>query len=104
MSDDNDKLFKVHDKLVHGVFSSAENAAALIRSALPADLTGRIDFSTLEPRPTKYTGPHLEEGHSDLLYAVELDGEPVLLYVLVEHWSSSRRFAVVRLLLYLALT
>lgn len=104
MTDDNDKVFRVHDKLVHGVFSSVENAAALIRSALPAKLARRIDFSTLDPRPTKYTGPHLEEGHSDLLYAAELDGEPVLLYVLVEHWSSSGRFAVVRLLLYLLLT
>jgi predicted transposase YdaD len=96
--------FKIHDKLVHGTFSSTENAAALIKSALEPELAGRIDFSSLESKPTKYTGPHLEEGHSDLLYSARLDGQQVLVYVLVEHLSQSDRFAVVRVLLYVLLT
>ena len=101
---DPDKLHKQHDKLFHAAFSSAESAAALIKSLLPGKLAEQIDFTTLQPRSTKLTGPHLEEGHSDFLFTAKLRGREVWLYVLLEHQSVNDPFMVARMLLYVALT
>jgi predicted transposase/invertase (TIGR01784 family) len=102
MTDTKD-VFQEHDRLFHAVFSSKERAAELIRSLLPDALGRQIDFSTIEPRPSKYTGAHLEGRHSDALFEVKVGGREALIYVLLEHQSRDEPFMVVRVLLYMAL-
>jgi predicted transposase/invertase (TIGR01784 family) len=99
-----DDGFKEHDELFHTAFASKHSAAQLLASVLPEDLARRIDLGSLEPRSTKFTGPHLSTRHSDLLFVTKLDGREVLIYVLIEHQSTSEPLMMVRLLLYMALT
>ena len=93
-----------HDNLFHTAFSSPKGAAGLLAGVLPAELVRRIDLASLAPRSTKFTGPHLLTRHSDLLFAANLEGREVLIYVLIEHQSTNEPFMLVRLLLYMALT
>jgi predicted transposase YdaD len=48
-----------------------------------------------------FVDPQLAEKQTDLLYTVELERRPVLLYLLLEHQSSSDRWMPLRMLVYM---
>ena len=78
-----------HDALFKAVLSDTENAFALIRHALPAELIRALDASSLRLEPASFVDEELQGSHGDLLFSGKLlDGQEVLLYVLVEHQST----------------
>ena len=50
-----------HDALFRYVFSQPEHAAAELRSVLPATLSARLDWSSLELSPSSFIDEQLSE-------------------------------------------
>ena len=97
-----DELDHPHDKLFRAVFSDVAEAAALLRTALPAELREGMDWETLKLLEGTFLDDALRESESDLLYEVAHgdDGERVWLYVLLEHQSTPDPWMRFRLLRY----
>jgi hypothetical protein len=77
-----------HDALFKAVFSGTEHARGLLASVLPEEIAAAVDWSTLALEPGSYVDAVLRQSHSDLLFRANArTGEPVLVYVLVEHQS-----------------
>ncbi len=89
-----------HDRLFHYVFSNPIHAEGELRTLLPAELSRRVDWSTLEALPTRLVDQKLAERRSDILFRAKLDGREVLLYLLLEHQSTADPLMVFRLLVY----
>jgi predicted transposase/invertase (TIGR01784 family) len=90
-----------HDRLFHHVFSSPEHAVGELQALLPPEIARRIDWTTLEALPARFIDPKLAEFRSDVLFSVKLDGRTVLLYLLLEHQSTSDSLMPFRLLVYM---
>ena len=61
---------------------------AFFESYLPVEIGSRLDWETLQLQPGTYTDEALRGCESDLLYAVQIDQHPILLYCLFEHQST----------------
>jgi len=90
-----------HDALFRAAFADPREAAALIRSALPADIAEAIDWSTLRRVSGEFVDPELREHRADLLFTALMHGRPIYLYVVVEHRSTDQRFLAFDMLRYI---
>ena len=90
-----------HDALFHAVFSRIENAAGELRAVLPPAITSRLDWHSLRLADGHYVDEEFAKSESDLVFAVQAQGQPALLYVLFEHQSTSDRWMPLRLLRYM---
>jgi hypothetical protein len=72
----------------------------LFRCSVPESLS--IDYGTLELESGSFIDPELADSHSDLLFSARLHGDPVLLYLLLEHRSTNDRAMPLRAYQYLA--
>jgi predicted transposase/invertase (TIGR01784 family) len=92
-----------HDALFKAGFELPASAAGLFQRALPASIVSAIAWSELERESGSFVDPELAGRHSDLLFrTTTLRGEPVLLYLLVEHQSTNDPDMTLRVLIYLA--
>src|SRR5437899_1243043 len=89
-----------HDALFKAVFSKPENALAVFREALPAELVEAIEPGSLELEPGTFVDDELKERASDLLFKAKLRGRDALVYVLFEHQSTVDPLMPFRLLRY----
>ena len=90
-----------HDLFARFTFSHPERAAAELRAVLPVEVAARVDWSSLHHESSSVVDPELKERQSDLLFSARLhDGQPVLLYFLLEHQSSADRWMAFRMLRY----
>ncbi|MEZ4299997.1 MAG: Rpn family recombination-promoting nuclease/putative transposase [Polyangiaceae bacterium] len=91
-----------HDNLVRDVFGHPEHARGELQHLLPAELSARLDWSTLTLVPGSFVDEALEESQSDLLFSVRLKGDDrtAYLYLLLEHQSSPDPLLVFRQLKY----
>jgi predicted transposase YdaD len=94
---------KPHDALFKAGFETPANAADLLRHILPTTVADAIDWHSIARQPGTFIAPDLADRHSDLLFSARLVGsdEPVLIYLLLEHQSSSDTYMVLRMLEYL---
>jgi predicted transposase/invertase (TIGR01784 family) len=90
-----------HDRFFRRIFSDPENAAGELRTILPAEIVGRIDWSTLCLSKSTYVDDELSERRADVLLSASLGGRPVFLYLLLEHQSTSPALMAFRLLGYM---
>ena len=90
-----------HDQLFKEAFSHTENAVGFFQNYLPSDLSDRLDWDTLKLQPGNYTDEALRGSESDLLYTVQIDQSPALLYCLFEHQSTPDAWMPLRLLRYI---
>jgi len=87
-----------HDALFKAVFSRHEHARGLLAEVLPRKLVDHLDWSTLAQEPGSYVDAALSQRHSDLLFSIRgIGGEPLLLYLLVEHQSEADAWMPLRL-------
>ena len=95
-------LHQPHDRLFRAVFSDAGEAASLLRTALPATLGERFEWTTLTLVEGTFVDEELRESQSDLLYRVRhrATGQALSMYLLFEHQSSPDRWLRLRLLRY----
>ena len=85
-----------HDSLVHDTFEHPEHVRGELQHVLGAELSARLDWSTLELVPGSFIDPALQNSRSDLLFRVMLGGHPAYLYLLFEHQSTSDPLMVFR--------
>jgi len=90
-----------HDALFKAGFEIPADAAAVFQRALPSELAAAISWESLERESGSFIDPQLANRHSDLLFRATLQGEPALLYLLVEHQSSNDADMTLRMLVYL---
>ncbi len=90
-----------HDHLFKETFSHVEDAVGFFQNYLPADIGDRLDWKTIKLEPGKYTDETLRGTESDLLYMVQIDNTPTLLYCLFEHQSKPDAWMTLRLLRYI---
>ncbi|AKJ00881.1 putative transposase/invertase (TIGR01784 family) [Archangium gephyra] len=90
-----------HDLFARYTFGHPERAAAELRAVLPAHVVSEVDWSSLRREPGSVVDPELRETESDLLFTARMrTGQPLLLYVLLEHQSSVDRWMALRMLRY----
>jgi predicted transposase/invertase (TIGR01784 family) len=95
-----------HDRGYKRLFSHPLSVEELLRGFLPADWTGRLDFSTLERVGNSFVSDDLRERHGDVIWRLRSRGEGeswFYLYLLLEFQSTSDPFMAVRLLTYVSL-
>jgi predicted transposase/invertase (TIGR01784 family) len=97
MSDPNNP----HDALAKRTYSNPSEVAELLRAVLPPELLRHLDLSTLRLAPGSFVDEALRSAYSDLLFTVEFDGRPALIYLLFEHLSTVDGLVPLRLLRYL---
>lgn len=94
-------MARPHDRLFQKVFSDPEQAAGELQVLLPSEISRHIDWSTLRSERTVFINEKLAERRSDVLFSAQLEGHPVLLYLLLEHKSTSARLVALDLLRYM---
>lgn len=90
-----------HDAFFKAAFQHPEHARALVQHALPS-LSSQFDWTTLRGDPASFVDPALQQHHTDLLFSVQVQGEPAHIYVLFEHQSTVDHDMALRVLNYLA--
>jgi hypothetical protein len=90
-----------HDLFVRYTFDHPERAAAELRAVLPPEVVAQVDWSSLHRESGSVVDAELRERQSDLLFSARLHGgQPLLLYLLLEHQSSVDRWMAFRMLHY----
>ncbi|NNM66710.1 MAG: Rpn family recombination-promoting nuclease/putative transposase [Spirochaetales bacterium] len=98
------ELQKPHDHFFRSFYAHPGRLAALLELTLPSEVYNLLDVTTLSLKD----GTWIDEGHSehsaDLAATVQIKGQLVHLYVLVEHKSYSDRWALLQILRYMVQT
>jgi recombination-promoting nuclease RpnC len=71
-----------HDKFFKETFGRLDTAREFFRTYLPPALGAALDWGTLKLEPGAYVDERLAARSSDLLYSVQVRGQPVLVYCL----------------------
>jgi len=88
-----------HDHLFQVAFGDPEHALPLLRTALPATLAEAIDWRSLTRKNPTQHGRRSRRTLCDLLFSVRTHHQQnLLLYVVLEHKSQSRRFDALQIL------
>jgi len=91
-----------HDGLFRWTFQTPTNAAALLRSIIPADLRDVIAWDRLTLEPGELPAPAGDDDRrTDLLFSADIPGGRAFIYLLLEHQSTSDRDMVLRMLGYM---
>jgi predicted transposase/invertase (TIGR01784 family) len=80
-------MAKPHDALFKAAFGTPAHAAEFFRSWLPDALMSSIAWRTIVSEPASFIDSDLSDCHSDLLFSVRLRGQPIPLYLPLEHQS-----------------
>jgi hypothetical protein len=89
-----------HDGLFKYTFRQKEQAVALLKQALPAELSRVIEWDTLKLENTESAERHI--GPNDLAFSIVIRGIASHLFVTFEHQSTSEKFMGRRFFLYMA--
>jgi predicted transposase YdaD len=90
-----------HDALFKVVSDSPYRAVALVRALLPVTIAKRVAWSTLKVEPGSFHDTTLHGSRTDRLFSVRVAGKKVLVYVLLEHQSTSDPDMPLRMHVYL---
>lgn len=89
-----------HDRYIRSILSNAPVAREFFEKHLPKDVIKAIDFSTLMPQKDSFVNDKLRLKVADLLFSVNVNGDPGYIYLLLEHASTPDRFLPYRMLQY----
>lgn len=96
-------LLRRHDQFFKRLLEQPGTAGTLLRERLPAAVAARLAADPPQLIPGSFVDRHLQEYHTDRLYRVRLtDGQPALVYALVEHKSRPHVRIGLQLLTYMA--
>ena len=91
-----------HDALCKAAFSHMENAVGAIKAALPPAVLAQLDLRSLRLSPASYVDERLGKSFSDLVYEVELAGQPgFVCFLLYEHQSTEDPLAALWAVFYM---
>ena len=97
-------MARKHDETYKLIFSQRAAVEELVRNFVGEDLTGELDFDTLEALPTDRISGGLVQRQVDLLWKVRFRGSWLYLLILLEFQSESDHFMALRILTYICLT
>ena len=89
-----------HDALFRAAFGDPARAAELLRSAVPAEVSAAIDWTSLLRSNVSFVDEELRPHQADLLFTASIAGRPGVLYLLLEHKAEADRFTCLQLLRY----
>ena len=78
-----------HDAFFKRSLQNKALAIDFFKAHLPGNVLQKIDFRTLKLTDKSFVRKDLKAFHSDVIYAVQIDGNLGYLYVLIEHQSSA---------------
>ena len=85
----NDAIDMAHDAFVKRVLGNPEHARDFLRLHLPPDIVAHLDMATLRTAKESFVGKNLRQYFSDLVFHLQgVDGQPVGVYLLLEHKSA----------------
>ncbi len=91
-----------HDALCKAAFSRTEDAVGAIQAALPPAVLAQLDLETLRHSPTSFVDERLGKSFSDLVYEVEIAGQPgFVCFLLYEHQSTEDPLAALWAVFYM---
>ncbi|HSN97995.1 MAG TPA: Rpn family recombination-promoting nuclease/putative transposase [Candidatus Nanopelagicales bacterium] len=89
------------DDLFQRTFFRIENAAAMLRTALPSMLAAEIDFRTLRRAQRSYVDDELRHLQSDMVFSARMLGRLAYFYVLIEERREAQPSVRERLFIYM---
>ncbi len=93
----------LHDRSYKLIFSNPEMIRDLFIGFIDEPWVAEVDFTTLVREPNTYVTDDLRERLNDIIWRVNIKGQPVYVYVLLEFQSEVDPFMAVRIMGYLAL-
>ena len=91
-----------HDHYFKNTFGKKEIARDFLESYLPREIVNILDLNTLTNQKTEYIDKKLKGFFTDLLYKVNINGQPGFVYILYEHKSYHEEKTIFQLLKYLS--
>jgi predicted transposase YdaD len=98
-----DAIAMRHDRSYKLIFSNPEMIRDLFVGFVDEPWVAEIDFSTLARDPNTYVTDDLRERLDDIIWRVNVRGQPVYVVILLEFQSEVDQFMAVRIMGYLAL-
>ena len=92
----------LHDSGYKFLFSHADLMRELLEVFAPPGLTELLDYSTLRPQPGSFITPAMKKREDDIVWSIELQGQRIYLYLLLEFQSSIDHGMPVRMMQYVA--
>ena len=92
----------LHDNGYKFLFSHADLVRELLEVFAPPGLTELLDYRTLRPEAGSFITPAMKKREEDIVWSVELQGQRLYLYLLLEFQSSIDRGMPVRMMQYVA--
>ena len=89
-----------HDRLFKATFSQPEEAARLVKTALPPELAETINWNSLALEPGSFVDETLKWRHTDLLFSARQQDQSLLIYLLIEHQSQNDNLMAFRMSTY----
>ncbi len=92
----------LHDSGYKYLFSHAELVQELLEVFAPPGVSDLLDYSTLRLESGNYVTPAMKPRSDDVVWSVELQGERIYLYILLEFQSTQDPTMPARMLQYVA--
>jgi predicted transposase/invertase (TIGR01784 family) len=90
-----------HDRIFREIQANRENCIDFLRATLPARVSEKLDYDSLEPCSESYVDSELRQHFSDVVYACTYAGaQPIRIAILLEHKSSPSDYPHAQLLIY----
>ena len=100
MSEDKTIPFQPHDTLAKSFLTNLDVARDFLKSHLPVHIQKRCDFSTLRIKASSFIDEDLRPHMADILYELEINGKPGLIYCVVEAQNIPKKLMPLRMLRY----
>ena len=92
----------LHDCGYKYLFSHAELVQELLEAFAPPGVSELLDYATLRLESGNYVTPAMKQREDDIVWSVELQGERIYLYLLMEFQSTADETMPARMLQYVA--
>jgi len=92
---------KPHDSAYKYLFSNKKFFHQLITRYVDLDFAKKIKLDSIQPVDKSFIADDLARRESDLIYQVDLDGQEIFIYILVEFQSTVDKSIPIRMLLYI---
>ncbi|MBV5334158.1 Rpn family recombination-promoting nuclease/putative transposase, partial [bacterium] len=91
-----------HDIGYKFLFPHADLVRELMEVFAPPGITELLDYATLRPEPGSFITPAMKKREDDIVWSIELQGQRLYLYLLLEFQSAIDKGMPVRMMQYVA--
>ena len=95
-------MVQLHDTGYKYLFSHADLVRELLEVFAPPGVAEWLDYATLRPETGNFITPAMKKREDDVVWSIELQGQRVYLYLLLEFQSAIDKGMPVRMMQYLA--